>query len=95
VIGEWTCSGWHLGDGAHTKTGPWVFTTQLYNFGKDYGKQTLMTSGYEIVDLNTDIARAVIGGTGKYQNARGEQHQQMLGFNKTEGAVLRVEFRTK
>lgn len=95
VIGEWTCSGWHVGDGAHTKTGPWVFTTQMYNFGNDFGKQTIVTSGYEIVDTNADVARAIIGGTGKYQNARGEQHQQMVGFNKTEGVVLRVEIKTR
>lgn len=92
VIGEWTCRGYMIGDGARTTTGPWVISTQVYNFGEEYGSQTLVTEGYELADLNTSITRAITGGTGKYALARGEQRQVLLGFHPAHmGVVLNVE----
>jgi hypothetical protein len=91
VIGEWTCRGWFVGDGAHTESGPWVITTQLYNFGEAYGDVTLVTEGYEIADLNEAIERAITGGTGPYKAAQGEGTQILLGFNATEGVNSRFE----
>lgn len=88
VIGEWVCRGWFIGDGAHTETGPWVITTQVYNFSDEYGNVTLVTDGYEVSDLNKEILRAITGGTGQYHNARGEGTQALLGFNATEGVNL-------
>ena len=35
VIGEWSCSGYFIGDGAHATEGAWVYTTQLFAFGDD------------------------------------------------------------
>src|SRR5690606_27718910 len=32
VLGEWTCYGWMIGDGAQTQTGEWVVSTQVYQF---------------------------------------------------------------
>jgi len=90
VVGEWTCYGSHLGKGATTKKGPWVVTTQMFQLGPQFGKRTIVTAGYEIPNQGVDIARAVIGGTGKYATSRGEQHQQLLGFGKTQGVKLRV-----
>lgn len=92
VVGTWACYGYMIGDGARTETGPWVASTQIYNIGEQAGEETLITTGFELVDLNTNIDRAVTGGTGQYAHAGGELHQQLLGFNQSEGVVLRVEF---
>ena len=42
VIGEWSCQGYFIADGAHTTKGSWVFTTQLFAFGNnaDTGRNT-------------------------------------------------------
>lgn len=90
VLGEWTCYGYYVGDGAHTTSGPMVITTQIFDLGETYGDTTLVTSGYELADLNTLAARAITGGTGEYMNASGESNQQMLGLNATEGVVLQA-----
>ncbi|MBA2277810.1 MAG: hypothetical protein H0W06_08605 [Chloroflexia bacterium] len=91
VLGEWTCRGWFVGDGAHTTTGAWVITTQQYNFGGEVGDATLITEGYEIADLNVPSERAISGGTGPYVAATGAGEQTLLGFNASEGVVLRFE----
>ena len=35
VIGEWSCRGYFIADGAHTTEGSWVYTTQLFAFGEN------------------------------------------------------------
>jgi hypothetical protein len=91
VLGEWTCRGWFVGDGAHAETGAWVITTQIYNFGPELGDTTLVTEGYEIADVGVVIERAITGGTGEYAGARGEAMQTFLGFNASEGVNLTFE----
>lgn len=91
VIGTWICRGWFIGDGAHTKSGAWVITTQVYNFGTELGLETLVLEGYELADMNVPIQRAVTGGTGRYQLADGQANQVFLGLNATEGVNLRLE----
>jgi hypothetical protein len=91
VLGEWTCRGWFVGDGAHAKTGPMVITTQLYNFGETLGAELLVSEGYELADVGVAIDRAITGGTGQYTGAYGVAHQTFLGFNATEGVNLRLE----
>ncbi len=91
VIGEWTCRGWFVGEGAHAKTGPMVITTQLYNLGQELGNRTLVSEGYELADVGIAIERAITGGTGAYRMARGEARQTFLGFNATEGVNLRLK----
>lgn len=91
VIGRWTCRGWFVGDGAKTVTGPWVITTQLYDLGETPGSLTLVTDGLELVDKGVPGARAVSGGTGAYQLARGQALQTLLGHNTSEGVDLRYE----
>jgi hypothetical protein len=95
VMGRWSCRGWHVGDGALTKTGPWVITHQLYDFGNTPGNVTLTTDGLELVDVNVPIRRAIIGGTGPYAQARGEAIQTMLGFNQLQGVNLRFVLNVK
>ena len=93
VIGRWTCRGWHVGEGAATKTGPWVVTHQLYDFDQTPGEASFTSDGSELVDINVAIKRAITGGTGPYKNMRGEVVQTMIGFNSSEGANLRVEIK--
>ena len=85
VIGTWFCYGIHVGDGAHTTTGPWVVTTQIYDFGDEHGAETIVSDGFELVDVGVPVMRAITGGTGEFANARGEVEQISHGFNASVG----------
>ena len=97
VIGEWTCRGWFIGNGARTVTGPWVITTQHYDLydvpgyeaGKATGWNNLVSEGYEVADVDTVIRRPISAGTGVFRGAVGAVDQVLLGFNATEGVNLR------
>ncbi len=89
VLGEWTCYGWMIGDGAHTTTGEWVVSTQVYAFNDG---STIITNGTELADIGIAGTRAVTGGTGSYRSASGEQMQTLLGFTDTMGVNLTVSF---
>jgi len=92
VIGKWVCKGWFVGDAAHATEGVWVVTTQIYNFGEEYGNTTLVSEGYESAEIGEALARAITGGTGEYVGAKGTANQTLLGFNEgTEGVNLRFE----
>jgi hypothetical protein len=91
VLGQWTCRGWFVGDGAHAKSGPMVITTQLYNFGGTVGTETLVSEGYELADAGVTVDRAITGGTGEHVGAYGVAHQTLLGFNASEGGNLHFE----
>ena len=93
VVGEWTCWGTHVGEGAKTKSGPWVVSTQIYQLGPRHGARTILTSGYELSEVGVQAKRAIVGGTGPYANARGEQLQTLLGFTRFESVKLRVTLR--
>lgn len=95
VLGEWTCWGSHVGEGAKTKTGPIVVTTQLFQLGKGIGNRTVVTEGYELVDAGVPVKRAMTGGTGRFSSAEGEQVQRPLGFGSTNGVELRVALRVE
>lgn len=95
VIGSWICRGWFIGDGAHTESGAVVVTTQYFQFGDEPGRETIVTDGVEIADLNDVVYRAITGGTGQYNNVRGQGSQEMLGLNQTEGVNLRIELGVK
>lgn len=90
VIGEWTCRGVFIGDGAKTVAGPWVITTQFYDLGDGH---SVVSEGLELADVGLPIARAITGGTAPFKNATGEAVQRLLGFNITTGVNLR--FRLK
>ena len=90
VLGQWHCFGWHVGEGAQTTTGPWVVSTQIFDFGDTPGAMTVVTQGYEYSDFNVAFLRAITGGTGQHRNAGGEQTQEFLGWNPSLGAALRV-----
>lgn len=91
VIGEWTCRGWHVGDGGHTVEGYWVVTTQTFRLNEDYDNAIIITDGFETPELNTTVARAIIGGTGQFSSASGEQIQELLGLTEFFSVNLRVQ----
>ncbi|MGH2542761.1 MAG: hypothetical protein ACRDIB_08190 [Ardenticatenaceae bacterium] len=91
VLGEWSCWGHFVGDGAHTQTGPVVVTTQNYSIGETPGARTVVTAGYELADIGVPFKRAIVGGTGVYQFARGQQTQTVLGVSDNGLPALRVE----
>ncbi|MCB1810066.1 MAG: hypothetical protein KDJ99_34285 [Candidatus Competibacteraceae bacterium] len=103
VIGEWTCRGYFIGDGANTATGPWVITTQLYDFytepgyeaNKQSGAVNLVSEGYERADVGVLDKRSITGGTGPFKRARGEVNQALLGFNASGGVNLRFVVKTR
>ncbi len=95
LIGRWYCWGYHVGNGGATETGPWVITHQLYDFGDKVGSKTITTAGLELVDIGVPIKRAISGGTGPYDEARGEVVQRMIGFNGLSGANLRYRAHVK
>lgn len=95
VIGRWTCRGWFVGDGMKTETGPIVITTQLYDLGDTPGDKTIISEGYELIDFNVAVKRAITGGTGKYSMARGEAKQTLLGFNESMGVSLRFKLKVR
>jgi len=95
VLGRWVCRGWHLGEGVQTITGPWVITNQYFDLGEKFGQHSITTEGYELVDMNTPIRRAVTGGTGKFRHIRGQSTQEFLGFNPSFGVKLRVKFQIR
>jgi hypothetical protein len=88
VVGEWTCYGYMIGDGAHTTTGKWVVSTQVYEFENG----TIFTDGFELVDTDTPFTRAITGGTGDFVSVSGEQVQELRGFTEAMGVNLVVEF---
>jgi len=92
VIGEWTCRGNFVGEGMYTKTGPWVISSQSFDFydkpgyhknqDRVFGKRMVTTEGYELVDVNKLVIRPITGGTGRYNTARGEHRQISLGLGQ-------------
>ena len=90
VIGEWTCYGYMIGEGAHATTGEWVVSTQIYKLHEQ--DAIIVTNGFELADLNVPAARAITGGTGEFSAASGEQTQELLGFTEKMGVNLVVEF---
>jgi hypothetical protein len=91
VIGEWICQGYMINDAGHATEGVWVFSTQFFQFGNESGAETITTLGYELADVGEAISRAITGGTGKYNDARGESQQTLLGLNASEGVNIRVK----
>lgn len=89
VLGEWTCYGWMIGEGARTETGEWVVSTQIYKFNDG---SMIVTDGFEIVDFDQPFTRAISSGTGEYRSASGEMVQVLHGFTDAMGVNLSVSF---
>ncbi len=92
VIGEWTCTGYFIADGAHTTEGSWVYTTQLFAFGDDpdSGAHTIVVTGYESGIPGTTVTGAITGGTGRHESVLGESDQTFLGMNNPDLATMGI-----
>ncbi len=96
VIGEWKCFGYMIGDGAETAAGEWVVSTQTYRF---YGEDGRTTDDDMVVSTGTEhvpgepVVRAITGGTGRYETARGEVHQLTTGFGENMGVLAEFNHR--
>lgn len=93
VIGEWTCWGYFVGEGADTTEGAWVVTTQVFEFDAvATGQNTVITTGFETPAGAGPAIRAVTGGTGPWAGAGGDVVQVTLGHNASEGVNARFDF---
>lgn len=86
VIGEWTRQSYFAGE---------VITRQMYDFGDEFGNMGLATEGYEVANLEGVMERVITGGAGAYRDARGEGTQELVGYNATGGANLRLVLEVK
>ena len=41
-------------------------TTQVFDLGDTVGQDTIVTSGFELIDVDVAVERAIVGGTGVY-----------------------------
>ncbi len=96
VIGEWTCFGYFIGEGANTTEGAWVVTTQVFDFASDtLGDDSIVTVGTEApADAGTAM-RAVVGGTGRFAHAGGQVAQITLGHNASDGVDATFTFQPR
>ncbi len=91
ILGEWTCYGYIIGEGAHAETGPFVISEQIYDFGEELGSKSLISNGYELADIGKPFLRAITGGTGPYAEARGQVTETMLAISDYHSVTLRFE----
>jgi hypothetical protein len=103
VIGKWTCYGSFVGDGIATPEGVWLYSTQVYEFDVEKigdnvfapGEHALISHGPERIDLNVPFYRAITGGYGKFNRARGQVQQTKIGFNQTECENFTFDFENR
>lgn len=96
VLGTWTCYGYFIGEGAYTEDGPWVITTQVFEFDSPVvGGETIVTVGSEMPAGLPAAARAVVGGTGRFASVSGEVRQITMGHNASDGVDAGFEFRLR
>ena len=92
VLGSWNCRGWFILSGLPGTTGIQLLGTQVWMFDashSEFGGQTIVTDGIDLsieeVDLDVAFKRAIIGGTGEFNGATGEQTMTNFGFNDSFG----------
>jgi len=84
-IGHWLCRGWFMNH--PERPAPGAITTQEYllevidSSEAPSPTNTLVSSGLE--GGATEFTRAVIGGSGRYRDARGDVVQETIGTNTT------------
>lgn len=90
AIGTWFCRGTLLVSGLEFPEARFaVDTAQAYLLPDD--KQMIATDGLE-GGFGFEVQRVVSGGTGEFRNVIGIQKQELIGFNKSGGVILRVTF---
>ena len=91
VLGEWTCFGAFVGEGMYTESGNLVITNQIFSFYGEDSTSTIISTGFELIDIDVPVERAITGGTGMYNGFAGTQTQELLGFTEYMGVNLRIE----
>lgn len=96
VIGEWTCFGYFVGEGANTTEGAWVVTTQVFDFtGDTLGDHSIVTVGVEAPADAGVALRAVVGGTGRFAYSAGQVAQVTMGHNASDGVDAAFTFQLR
>ena len=90
VMGTWSCRGWFTQDCDPGITGIVLVGTQVWDLDSgEPGSRTIVTDGVDLsindVDLGVPFIRAITGGTGEFNRARGEQTTINFGFNDSFG----------
>jgi hypothetical protein len=88
VIGTWTCDGWYVGNGFHTKAGTILISRQVFEFADG---SILISQGPDSVDENIPLPRAITGGTGEFAGIGEEMSQTLLGMRDGFGVRLQFE----
>lgn len=91
VLGEWTCYGWMIGNGAYTETGPLAVSTQMFHFNESYENATIVTEGFEMADIGVPFERVISGGTGLLNGVEGQQVQELMGYTEQMAVSLSIE----
>jgi hypothetical protein len=92
LLGSWTCYGTHTADAATTASGPIIVTTQVFDLGLAPGERSIVTSGFELIDVDVPIERAIVGGTGEYGGVEGVETQTLLGLNNPDLVIDGVPY---
>lgn len=87
VIGIWTCDGYYVGDGAHTKTGTMIVSRQVFQF-EDGG--LIVSQGVELADYDVPMQRVITGGLRDYADLDAVLVQTNLGMS--DGFGIRAQF---
>ncbi len=87
VLGIWVCYGRAINEAGHTVSGPWAVSTQLFQFNDVYDNATIVTMGFESMEIGPSQVRAIVGGSGSFLDAQGETIQTLLGMDEETGAV--------
>src|SRR5205823_13348932 len=89
-IGEWTCRGTFTRNANEQR--PEVFTVQEFYLPDD--TTAIATEGIEhgLVGMHHRDMRATIGGTGIYQNVKGQNTEYRIGANGTDSCNLSFTF---
>jgi hypothetical protein len=87
VIGTWTCDGYYLADGAHTKTGTMIVSRQMFQFNDG---DMIVSEGAELADYGVPMRRVITGGLGDYADLDAVLVQTNLGMS--DGFGIRAQF---
>ena len=90
VIGRWSARGWHVGNGGKTTEGPWVVTTQIFDFGPEVGIRSIVTDGYETPEINKPIKRAITGRSLETVGADDDEERASALARNESSVIVRV-----
>ncbi|MDF0601369.1 hypothetical protein P1J78_11555 [Psychromarinibacter sp. C21-152] len=88
VLGTWTCSGWFVGEGAHTEAGAWLVSRQVYHF--EDSDAVIVSQGPEYNVVGEAKPRPITGATGAYGDDAVIE-QTFLGFHAHGGVKVRFD----